>query len=77
MSPRLTLAVLALLGQTGCVAAIPMATQLVSGANSTTQLCSLAKIPGQSGSLCDRLPFNSAQAQATATDQTVRHTAVQ
>ncbi len=47
MTLRLTFAILALLSQTGCVAAIPMAMQLASGANSTAQLCSMAKLPGQ------------------------------
>ena len=65
MTPRLMFVVLAFLGQTGCVAAIPMATQLVSGTNSAAQLCSMATIPGQTGSLCDKLPFGAAlQAQA-------------
>lgn len=59
MTQRSMFAILALLSQTGCVAAIPLATQLVSGANSTTQLCSMAKVPGQTASLCDHLPFAS------------------
>jgi hypothetical protein len=54
MTIRITLATLALLSQTGCVAAIPLAAQLVTGANTTSQLCSVAKIPGESTSLCDR-----------------------
>ena len=59
MTPRLIVAILALLSQTGCVAAIPMAAQLVSGTNSVSQLCSIATMPGQAGSLCDRLPFGA------------------
>jgi hypothetical protein len=55
VTPRFTLAILALLSQTGCVAAIPLATQLVTGTNSAAQLCSLATFPGQTASLCDRL----------------------
>jgi hypothetical protein len=51
----LTFATLALLSQTGCVAAIPLAMQLVSGANSSAQLCSMTKMPGQTTSLCDRI----------------------
>jgi hypothetical protein len=60
MTLRLTFAVLALLSQTGCVAAIPLATQLISGTNSAAQLCSMAKLPGQTQSLCDSLPFGAA-----------------
>jgi hypothetical protein len=55
MSPRFILIAVALLSQTGCVAAIPMAAQMMSGANSTAQLCSMTKLPGQSNSLCDRM----------------------
>lgn len=66
MTPRFTFVVLALLSQTGCVAAIPMATQLVSGTNSTAQLCSMAKMPGQTTSLCDRLPFGGASQETVA-----------
>jgi hypothetical protein len=69
MTPRMILAALAMLSLTGCVAALPMAAQLVSGANSTAQLCSLAKMPGQTASLCERLPFMT-QAQATPAAQT-------
>jgi hypothetical protein len=54
MTPRLIVAALALLSLTGCVAALPLAVQLASGANSTAQLCSMAKMPGQTASLCDR-----------------------
>jgi hypothetical protein len=70
MTSRLTFAILALLSQTGCVAAIPMAAQLVSGTNSATQLCSMTKMPGQSASLCDRLPFGVAsQSPIASSDQ--------
>jgi hypothetical protein len=70
MTPRIMFAVVALLSQTGCVAAIPLAVQLVSGSNSAAQLCALAKMPGQTGSLCDSLPFGAAaQAQANSTVQ--------
>lgn len=68
MSPRLILVALALLSQTGCVAAIPMAMQLASGANSTSQLCSMAKMPGQTTSLCDR--FSGALSGQTLTAST-------
>ena len=75
MTPRLTLAILALLSQTGCVAAIPMATQLISGTNSTAQLCSLATMPGQTSSLCDRLPFGAAaQSPVASTVQPAKGT---
>ena len=55
MTIRITLAALALLSQTGCVAAIPLAAQLVSGANTSSQLCAMTKIPGQTATLCDRI----------------------
>jgi hypothetical protein len=75
MTPRLTFAILALLSQTGCVAAIPMAMQLATGANSTAQLCSMAKVPGQSASLCDSLPFGAAlQGQSASPDQPAQGT---
>jgi hypothetical protein len=70
MTTRLTFAILALLSQTGCVAAIPLAAQLVSGTNSAAQLCSMATLPGQIASLCDRLPFGTAsQAVASSAKQ--------
>lgn len=70
MTARLTFAMLALLSQTGCVAAIPLATQLVTGTNSAAQLCSMAKMPGQTVSLCDRLPFGAvSQSPVAASDQ--------
>jgi hypothetical protein len=74
MTPRLALAILALLSQTGCVAAIPMATQLMSGGGSTTQLCSAAKLPGQSSSLCDHMPFAMAKPAPDAPAAPVTHT---
>jgi hypothetical protein len=76
MTPRIAFAILALLSQTGCVAAIPLATQLVSGTNSATQLCSMAKLPGQTASLCDRLPFGAAsQPPVASSDQPAQGTA--
>jgi hypothetical protein len=61
MTPRFTFAILALLSQTGCVAAaIPLASQLVSGTNAAAQLCSMATMPGQTASLCDRMSFGTA-----------------
>jgi hypothetical protein len=75
MTPRLTFAILALLSQTGCVAAIPLATQLVSGTNSVAQLCSMAKLPGQTASLCDRLPLGAAsQSPVASSDQPAQGT---
>ena len=71
MTLRMTFAALALLSQTGCVAAIPIAAQLISGASSTAQLCSMAKMPGQTSSLCEHMPFGfggqSSVAAATPT----------
>jgi hypothetical protein len=57
MTSRLILPILALLSQTGCVAALPMAAQLMASPNASANLCSMAKMPGQTASLCDRLPF--------------------
>jgi hypothetical protein len=53
MNPRMILVAFALLSQTGCVAALPMVGQLVSAPNSD-RLCSMAKLPGQTTSLCER-----------------------
>jgi hypothetical protein len=73
MTPRIAFATLALLSQTGCVAAIPLATQLVSGTNSAAQLCSMAKLPGQSASLCDRFsPVAASQSPFASADQPVK-----
>jgi hypothetical protein len=68
MTPRLILVALALLSQTGCVAALPMVGQLVSGSNSD-RLCSMAKLPGQTTSLCERFG-NVEQPQAIPPAQT-------
>ncbi len=58
MTLRLTLAALALLSQTGCVAAIPMAMQMVSGgAGMSSQLCSMVRMSGPAASLCEHMPF--------------------
>ena len=59
MKPLMSLAALLLLSQTGCVAAIPLAMQLATSANSAAQLCSMAKVPGQATSLCDQLSLNA------------------
>jgi hypothetical protein len=76
MTPRLAFAVLALLSQTGCVAAIPLATQLLSSPNSASQLCSLTKLPGQTASLCDRLSLGAAtQPPVASSDQPAQGTA--
>jgi hypothetical protein len=51
----------------GCVAAVPLAMQMMASPNATAQLCSMAKMPGQTGSFCDQLPFGTtAQAPAAA-----------
>lgn len=59
-----------LLGLSGCVAAIPMAAQAVSGATSVAQLCAAARLPGQPGSLCERIPL--AANTATPAGTTIR-----
>jgi hypothetical protein len=72
MTPRFAFAMLVLLSQTGCVAALPMATQLMSGGGSSAQLCSMAKLPGQSTSLCDHFATDK-QTPADATTATTTH----
>jgi len=67
MTPRIILASLTALSLTGCVAAVPMVAQLASGATSTAQLCSMAKVPGQSASLCDQMGFGSSTQTPTKT----------
>jgi hypothetical protein len=79
MTPRLALVGLTLLSLTGCVAALPMAAQLVSGANSSAQLCAMTKMPGQTESLCDRMKSTLAaqmpgQTPAQTSAQTVAKT---
>jgi hypothetical protein len=53
MKALLILPTLALFSLTGCVAAIPMAMQLMTSAGSSSQLCSMAKMSGQSMSFCE------------------------
>jgi hypothetical protein len=55
-------AALSLLTLPGCVAAVPLAMQLMSSPNATAQLCSIAKVPGQTGSFCDQLQFGNTAA---------------
>lgn len=54
---HLLAAVPLLLSLTGCVAAIPLVAQAMSGATSMTQLCAAVRLPGQTSSLCDRIPL--------------------
>jgi hypothetical protein len=81
MTPHMILPVLALLSLSGCVAAIPLAAQLVSGAGSANQLCSMTKIPGQTASLCDRISLGfgtqapAVQTPSRATNGTIVNTA--
>jgi len=76
MTLRLTLATLALLNLTGCVAALPMATQLISGTDPTAQLCAMTKLPGQTGSLCDHMPFGLAGQRTATSGEQPYHNAV-
>ena len=69
MTCFLIFAPLLLLSLTGCVAALPMVAQLVSGPDSASQLCSFTKLPGQTESLCDRMQIGST-AQTPTTPQT-------
>lgn len=57
---HLIAAVPLLLSLTGCVAALPLVAQLATGATSTAQLCAMTKLPGQTLSLCDRIPLAAA-----------------
>jgi hypothetical protein len=76
MTLRLIPIALMSLSLTGCVAAIPMVAQLATSANSTAQLCSMTKMPGQASSLCDRIGFGQAtQPPAKAPDDAVVKTA--
>ena len=59
MTLRLVPIALMSLSLTGCVAAIPLVAQLATSATSTAQLCSMAKMPGKSTSLCDRIGFGA------------------
>ena len=54
---HLLAAVPLLLSLTGCVAAIPLAAQAMSGATSMAQLCAAVRLPGQTSSLCNRIPL--------------------
>jgi hypothetical protein len=70
---RLTLLALVTLSTSGCVAAIPLAMQLVSSPNAGSQLCSAARIPGQTASLCDRFTSSTpAQPQGKVVNTATR-----
>jgi hypothetical protein len=60
MFARLIVAGLATLSLTGCIAALPMVTQVASAPNSMSQLCSMAKLPGRPTTFCDNAPAGSA-----------------
>ena len=69
MNLKMIFASTLLLSTTGCVAAIPLIAQVATSGNSVAQLCSMAKVPGQSLSLCDRIQFPS-MTQATPKAET-------
>ena len=71
MLPRSIVLALSLLSLTGCVAAIPLAAQLLSAGDTASRLCAMATLPGQTASLCDRVPMASA-AQPPGKTATVR-----
>ena len=72
MTYRFFLLAAAMFSLQGCVvAALPLAAQLASGATSTSQMCSIAKIPGQTASLCDRIAPAAQTALKTAAGNTV------
>ena len=58
MTVRFPLAAVLLLSMTGCVA-IPLVSQGIAGAGFAKNLCTVAKMPGQTESLCDRVPMAS------------------
>lgn len=70
MLNRTFLVACCLLNLTGCVAAIPLVSQAVTGANTASRLCDMAILPGQTTSVCDRL--TTAAAQPPARPATVR-----
>ena len=68
MIPRLLCAASLVLTLPGCVAALPLVTQLASGGGSPSQLCgAMLRMPGQTAALCDRIPgmLSGQTAQAT------------
>ena len=68
---RLILVAPVLLSLPGCVAAIPLAAQLISGASTASQLCGATRMPGQQSSLCDRLLGNNQQQTTTTAQNTL------
>ncbi len=66
---RMILVAPVLLSLPGCVAAIPLAAQLISGASTASQLCGATRAPGQQSSLCDRLLGSNQPPQTTTTAQ--------
>ena len=60
------------LSLTGCVAALPLAAQLLTSAEARGQLCSFAKLPGQTTSICDGIPLASAAPAQTPAKVTQR-----
>jgi len=70
MTLRLCFLLALSLGMSGCVAAIPLASQAVSSGAAANQLCAVAKMTGQTPSLCDRTHVTAsaqpAGSQATA-----------
>jgi len=58
MNLRLALVPFAFLGLTGCVAAVPMVTQLATNPDAMRHLCAMARVAGQTNNLCDRARFD-------------------
>jgi hypothetical protein len=65
MTSRLLFVLAASLGMTGCVAAVPLVTQSLSGADTAARLCAVAKLPGQTTTLCDQARMAAATPAAT------------
>jgi hypothetical protein len=71
MTPRIPLLIaLCSISLSGCVAAVPMAAQLLASPEARAKLCSFAKLPGHDESICDGIPLASAnQAPAKVTSR--------
>ncbi len=74
ISFRLMIAIPLLFSTPGCVAAVPLLMQAASGSNAMTQLCSVARLPGQTLSVCDhaRQAMTTAPAGKPVSASTVR-----
>jgi hypothetical protein len=73
MTPRIPLFIaLCSFSLSGCVAALPMAAQLMTSPDARAKLCSFAKLPGHNESICDGIPLASAAPTPTPAKVTAR-----